>query len=186
LQTLLNRAKAHPKCGAIAPQLVYPDGRPQLSCRSFPDPDTVWFEALGLSKILPKSRIFGKYRMSYWDYNSERTVDQPMASALLLRSEALEQVGIFDEDFPMFFNDVDLCKRLVDAGWEVWYTPDVTMVHHHGASTKQARREMVAESGRSFLYYYKKHYYKHIHPLCYWFTTSLLRVAYAWRIRRAR
>jgi GT2 family glycosyltransferase len=124
--------------------------------------------------------------MSWWDYSDERAVDQPMASALLLRTAALEQVGLFDEDFPMYFNDVDLCRRLWDAGWEVRYTPQVTVVHHHGASTRLAKRAMVIESGRSFLHYYEKHYRGSVSRPCYWATTALLRAAYAWRIRRAR
>jgi hypothetical protein len=124
--------------------------------------------------------------MTWWDYGEERVVDQPMASALLLRSAALAQVGLFDEGFPMFFNDVDLCRRLWDAGWEVWYTPAATVAHHHGASTRLARRAMVVESGRSFLRYYGKHYRGRVGRVGYGLTTGLLRAAYAVKGRLAR
>jgi GT2 family glycosyltransferase len=186
LRTLVEWLEAHPRAGAVAPRLVYPDGRLQHSCRSFPDPDTVWWEALGLSRAFPRSRRFGKYKMTWWDYAQERPVDQPMASALLLRSSALEQVGLFDEGFPMFFNDVDLCRRLWDAGWEVWYTPAATVAHHHGASTRLARRAMVAESGRSFLRYYEKQYRGRVNGVCYGMTVALLRAAYAVKGRLAK
>jgi GT2 family glycosyltransferase len=176
----------HPKAGAVAPRLVYPDGRLQRSCRSFPDPDVVLYEFLGLSRIAPRSRIFGKYRMTWWDYGDARPVDQPMASALLLRSAALDEVGVFDEQFPMYFNDVDLCRRLWDAGWEVWYTPQVAYVHHHGASTRQVRRVMIAESGRSFLRYYQKHYRGRVSWPAYMAATGALRLAYGLRILLGR
>jgi len=169
------------RVGALAPRLVHPDGRLQRSCRSFPAPDVVVYECLGLSRLFPGSRVFGKYRMTWWDYGEDRAVDQPMASALVLRAEALAQVGLLDEDFPMFFNDVDLCQRLWAAGWEVWYTPSVALAHHHGASTRMVRGEMVAESGRSFLRYYRKHYRGRCHWASYGLAVSLLRAAYAWR-----
>lgn len=175
----------HPRAGAVAPRLVYPDGRLQHNCRSFPDPGAVIWEALGLSRLFPRSRVLAKWRMTWWDHDDERTVDQPMASALLLRAQAIEEVGLFDEQFPMFFNDVDLCRRLWDGGWEVWFTPAVTFTHHHGASTRLARREMVAESGRSFLRYYRKHYRGKVAWPLYALATGLLRAVYAVRIAGA-
>jgi len=166
----------HPKAAAVAPKLVDPDGRTQLSCRSFPDPDVLLFEALLLSKLFPRSPRFGRYRMSWWGYDDERTVDQPMTSALLLRTAALEEVGHFDQQFPIFFNDVDLCRRLWDAGWEVWFTPEVEVVHHVGASTRQVRPQMVAESHRSLLAYYEKNYRGKVGPLAYYGARALVRI----------
>lgn len=182
LASLVDWMHAHPAVGAVAPRLVYPGGSLQRSCRSFPDPDTVWYEVTGLSRIFPGSRRFGKWRMTWWDYSDARPVDQPMASAFLVRSEALAQVGLFDERFRMYFNDVDLCRRLWDAGWEVWYTPDVTMVHHHGGSTRLVKRRMIAASGRSFVDYYEKHYRGKIGNLVYHATVAALRAAYAARL----
>jgi len=185
LAGLVSWMERHPQAGAVAPRLVYPDGRPQRSCRSFPDPDAVIYEVLGLSRLFPASRRFGKYRMTWWGHDEDRQVDQPMASALLLRAAALEQVGLFDEDFPMFFNDVDLCRRLQEAGWQVWFTPSVTMAHHHGGSTRLVRREMIAESGRSFLRYYRKHYRGKVAWPLYALAVGLLLAAYANRLLRA-
>ena len=166
----------HPKASAVAPKLVHPDGRVQLSRRSFPDPDVLLYEALLLSKLFPRSPRFGRYRMSWWGYDDERTVDQPMTSALLLRTAALEEVGHFDQRFPLFFNDVDLCRRLWDAGWEVWFTPEVEVIHHVGASTRQVRPQMVAESHRSLLGYYEKHYRGTVGPLAYYGARALVRI----------
>ncbi len=177
LQELIAAAGRHPKAGAVAPRLVNPNGSRQLSCRSFPDPEVILYETLGLSRLFPRSRRLGKYRMSWWGYDEERTVGQPMASALLLRSAALAEVGLFDEAFPMFFNDVDLCRRLWDAGWEVWFAPGARMIHHVGAGTGQVRPQMVAESHRSLLRYYEKHYQGRVNPVAYHGARALIRVA---------
>jgi len=204
LRALAACAERHPKAGAVAPRLVYPDGRLQASCRSFPTPDIVLYEALGLSRLFSRSRRFGKYRMTWWDYDDERPVDQPMASALMLRREALEAMGdaavgaagrgpiagAFDEDFPIFFNDVDLCKRLWDAGWEIWFTPKAEMVHEHGASTSQVPVRMAVESYRGLVRFYAKHYRGKIGAVGYWGALGLLtlslpvRMAKAWMRRR--
>jgi len=176
LPALLHFIQQHPSTGAVAPRLVYPDGRLQYSCRTFPTPDIVFWEMLGLSRLARRSRIFGKYRMTWWDYDRARQVDQPMASALLLNGEALAQVGLFDEDFKIFFNDVDLCYRLKKASWEIWFTPDAEMIHYHGASTSQVRRQMIIESHRSFLRFYCKHYWGKINPVGYTLAVVALRV----------
>jgi hypothetical protein len=186
LQTLVRFLDEHPQAGAVAPRLRGVHGEVQQTCRSFPGPDIVLYEALGLSRLFPRSRTFGKYRMSWWGYDETRRVDQPMASALLVRDAALQQIGLFDEQFPMFFNDVDLCKRLWDAGWEVWFTPEAELTHLGGASTRQVRREMIVESHRSFVRYYQKHYRGRINTVAYWVAVGLLKVGEWVRLRRAR
>ncbi len=185
LGALLACAGRHPRAGAVAPKLLYPDGRLQASCRTFPTPDIVLYEALGLSRLFPRSRRFGKYRMTWWAYDDEGPVDQPMASALMLRREALDEVGVFDEAFPMFFNDVDLCKRLWDAGWEVWFTPTATMIHEHGAATSKVPLRMALESHRSQVRFYCKHYCGRVNPLAYWGALALLSLGLGWRLPRA-
>ena len=182
LQALPAFMAAHPQGGAVAPRLRGVDGEIQPSCRAFPGPEIVRYEALCLSRLFPRHREFGKYRMTWWDYNDERTVDQPMASALLLRATALDQIGLFDEQFPMFFNDVDLCRRLWDAGWQIWFTPHAEMTHLGAASTRQVRREMIIESHRSFVLYYEKHYRPQLPPSQYRLTLCLLRLGLRWRL----
>jgi GT2 family glycosyltransferase len=181
VQYLVEFMHDHPQAGAVAPRLRYPDGRVQLTCRAFPTPDVVLYDALLLARLFPRSRVFGKYRMSWWRMDDERKVDQPMASALLLREAALGEIGPLDEDFPVFFNDVDLCYRLRQAGWEVWFTPRAEMMHFHGASTSQIWRNMLRESHVAFLRFYRKHYYRRLNPLVYWLTVALLGLGFAMR-----
>lgn len=182
LDTLVGFLQRVPEAGAVAPRLILPDGSVQPSCRSFPTPDVVLYEALGLSRLFPRSRRFGRYRMTWWDYADERPVDQPMASAILLRGAALEAVGGMDERFPIFFNDVDLCRRLWDAGWEIWFTPRASMDHVGGASTRQVRRRMLTESHRSFVRFYQVHYRGNIPWWKYWGAIALLQAGYAVRL----
>jgi GT2 family glycosyltransferase len=81
-----------------------------------------------------------------------------MASAFLVRRSALEQVGAFDEQFPLFFNDVDLCFRLKQAGWAILYDPRVRVIHVGGASTRQVRPEAIRRSHEGLRRFYAKHY----------------------------
>lgn len=166
LDALLQLIKSENTIGAVAPRLLNPDGSVQPSCRVFPGLEVLLWESLGLSRLFPRSRAFGKYRMTWWDYDDLREVEQPMASALLLRRKALEQVGVFDENFPIFFNDVDLCYRLRHAGWKVLFTPAAEMVHHLGASTAQMKQR-IRDSHRSLARFLRKHYLARRGPLRY-------------------
>lgn len=194
-ETLLRFMQEHPDCGALGCKLLNPpsettDRRPltahQYSCRTFPTPDVIIMEALGLSRLFPRHRWFGKYRMTWWDYDDVREVDQPMASSLLIRREVIEQVGGMDEAFPIFFNDVDLCYRIKQAGWKICFTPDAQVTHHGGASTRQAKRQMIRESHQSLLRFYEKHYRGKISPLVYALVKLIVIVAGRWREMTAR
>ena len=158
LDALVRFMDEHPDAGAAGCKLVRPDGTVDRSCRSFPTPLAVAFEYLGLSRLFPKSRFFGRYRMTWLNYDETVEVDQPMASCLIARREVFSQVGPFDEELPIFFNDVDWCFRAKQAGWKIYFTPNAIVTHHGGASTKQVKREMIEESHRSLVRYYDKHY----------------------------
>src|SRR5262249_3090657 len=104
-------------------------------------------------------------------------VDQPMASCLLLRREAEKEVGPFDEQFPLFFNDVDFCYRLWEAGLEIWYEPRVPVVHHGGRSTRQLRAQAVRASHEGLRRFYRKHYRRRMNPLSYTAAIGLITVS---------
>ena len=186
LAALLREMMDEPRVGAVAPQLVLPDGSVERSCRSFPEPAAVLYDAAGLPRLFPRSEVLGRYRMTYWDHKSRRDVDQPMASALALRRAALEEVGLFDESFPLYFNDVDLCYRLRRAGWKIVFQPAAQVLHHHGGSTSQARPRAVLESHRGLVRFYRKHYRGKVSLPGYWAVvlmaalTAYPRAAFAW------
>jgi len=106
-----------PNAGAAGCRLINRDGSLQRSCSCFPGLMTELFDALYLSKIFPKSRLFGAYAMSYWDFADEREVDFAGGSCLIVRREAIEAVGLLDDGFFMYAEEADWCYRMRAGGW---------------------------------------------------------------------
>ncbi|OFX18130.1 MAG: hypothetical protein A2Z18_04220 [Armatimonadetes bacterium RBG_16_58_9] len=178
LEHLLRFMESHEGAAAAGCRLVRPTGEVEQSVRSFPAPGPIAWEFLGLSRLFPKSRTFGAYRMTYFDYDTEARVDQPMGSCLILSRRAIDKVGLMDEQFPIFFNEVDWLYRAKQTGYEVYFTPDATVIHHGAASTKQAgRRKMARESHDSLLRFYAKHYKGHVFAPVYYFTVMCIWVS---------
>lgn len=148
---------ANPEYGAVAPRLVNPDGSTQRSCMRFPNLWTPLFFATPLERWLPESRELVRYFMRDWDHEDERDIDQPPAACLLLRKRVLDEVGPFDEELWLFYNDVDLSRRIADAGWRTRFLRDATVLHHVGASTSQFGR-FLAEWHKNRLAYFRKHH----------------------------
>jgi len=153
IDTLVRLLDDHHQHAAVAPMLVGENGRRQASLRELPGLDTLWFDLLGLSYLFPRSRRFGRWRMGYFDGKTERDVEQPMASCLLIRREAIAAIGLFNERFPMFFNDVDWCRRARDARWKILYTPDVVARHKGGSSTRTRKIRMIWMSHFAYFRY---------------------------------
>ena len=181
LSHALQFMQAHPDTGALGCRLVSADGSTQRTVRGFPDPWPVMFEYLGLARLFPQSRRFGAYRMTYFDYSQNGEVDQPMGSFLVISRSCLDQVGLMDAQFPIFFNEVDWCWRAKrEHGWKIYYTADAVAVHYGGGSTRQVKARMVTESHRSLLRFYHKHYQGQIAPWLY----ALITWAVLWNERR--
>src|SRR4030095_10989169 len=112
INTLSNFLDTNPSYGACAPLMLNEDGTVQHSVRNFPTYLTMFFEFTLLAYLFPKSKVFGKWKMKYYSYDKNVDVTQPMAAALMVKKESL---GSMDERFEMFFNDVDICKRITDS-----------------------------------------------------------------------
>ncbi|MFA0782915.1 MAG: hypothetical protein YYHSYBAR_001306 [Candidatus Fervidibacter sacchari] len=179
---LVEFAEFHPDAGIVAPKLVYPDGSLQPSVRSFPTPMALLFSALGLDRVFPQSRIFGRYRMTWFRYDQVAEVDQPMASALLVRKNAWEQIGGMDETMPIFFNDVDFCWRLKKAGWRIYFFPNATVIHHHGASTRLLGIGKALATHKGLLHFYDKNFRPLMPALLYWLLRSFISLGSQLRI----
>jgi GT2 family glycosyltransferase len=104
-------------------------------------------------------------------------VDQPMSTFLMVRRVVVEQVGLMDEAFPLFFNDVDWCYRIWQAGWQIWFVPEVQIVHHGGASTRQVRPAALRESHRALERFYRKHYRARLPSPLYALIIGLIRLS---------
>lgn len=139
LEHLLTFLDEHPGHGACAPRLVHPDGTVQLSCKTFPTLWTAVFYDTVFQRWFPNNRTLPAYEMSDFDHLSSRDVDQPPGAALLIRRALWEQLGGFDPELWLFYNDVDLCLRIHRAGFKVAYLAEVAILHHEGKSTSQFR-----------------------------------------------
>lgn len=178
LDNLVRFMQQHPEASAAGGKLIRPDGSIDRSLRSFPYPGPIAWEFMGLAKLFPKNRTLAAYRMDYFDYEHAGEVDQPMGSCLILSRRAVETIGIMDEQFPIFFNEVDWLYRSKMAGFKVYYTPDAVIIHHGGGSTKQvAKRIMSVESHRSLLKFYQKHFKGRISPVSYWLTVCCIKTS---------
>ena len=148
-------AMDHPTAGAIGPLVRDPDGSVYPSARKIP----TMVEGIGhafLGPFLP-NRFSRAYTMEDWDRRTERLVDWASASCVLLRRAALDEVGLFDERFFMYVEDVDLCTRLRRAEWDVVFSPELEVLHIGGVSTGGYRsRRMVVEHSRSIYKYFVK------------------------------
>ncbi|MCD6289196.1 MAG: glycosyltransferase family 2 protein [Anaerolineae bacterium] len=149
---------ARPDAGVVGPKLVRPNGSLDLACRrSFPTPEISLWRMLGLSKLFPRSRRFGRYNMTYLDPDQLTEVDSVVGAFMWVRREAILQVGLLDETFWMYGEDLDWAKRIKDAGWKVWYNPEVTVLHVKEAASRRSRRARI-EFYRAMAIFYRKHY----------------------------
>jgi hypothetical protein len=147
----------HPEYGAAAPRLVHRDGRTQRTVQEFPTLKTALFFSTPFERWFPDSAELRRYFLRDWDQESSRDVDQPPAAVLLLRKAMLDRIGLFDESLWLFYNDVDLAKRMRAAGWKTRYLAEARVVHHVGASTSKFA-DFIATWQRDRLRYYRKYH----------------------------
>ena len=157
LQKLTDTMRAQPNIGACGPRVLNTDGSLQPSCRRFPALGAMVCDELGLGRLFPHSR-FAKYRMNGWEHDKTRDVDQLMGSCLLLRRTMLEHIGLLDERFFLYFEEVDLCWRMRQTGWRVLFVADAVVTHLGGESSKADPRNALGHRYRSLFAFYRKHY----------------------------
>lgn len=173
IKLMMKYLDEHDDVGVVAPQLVSKQSEIQFSCRTFPKYRDLFFEMLMLASFFPKSEFFSRWKMRYFDHNSIREVDQPMGAALLMKRKVLESVGGLDERFIMFYNDVDFCKRISDAGFKIIFYPDAKVRHSTGVSIYKDRSAMIKHWNSDCLKYFRKHDYS---PIPYFFLFTGLKV----------
>ena len=148
LDRMVDYLEAHPRVAALGPRVVYPDGRHQPSAWRFPTPRAAAIGALTL----------GRAGVVQSEGRHIRKVDWAMGCALLVRRDALDDVGLFDERFFVYAEETDLCRRLAAAGWETHYFPDVSLVHHVSQFTAGVPERRINEHWRSREKYWAKHH----------------------------
>jgi N-acetylglucosaminyl-diphospho-decaprenol L-rhamnosyltransferase len=140
LDGLVDYLEAHPEVGAVGPRLLLPDGSLDLACRrSFPTPEVAFYRMVGLAKLFPRHPRFGRYNMTYLDEHVETEVDSLVGACMLVRTTVIREVGLLDETFFMYGEDLDWAFRMKQYGWKIVYYPTV-IVHHYkrAASTRRA------------------------------------------------
>ncbi len=158
LGKMLDFMAEHPDAGAAGPKLVRPNGSLDLACRrSFPTPEVSFYRMIGLSRLFPRSRRFGQYNLTYLDPDQVTEVDSVVGAFMLVRGTAIEDVGLMDETFFMYGEDLDWAYRMKAAGWKIYYNPTVTVLHVKKASTRQNPRAQVAFYHAMDIFY-KKHF----------------------------
>jgi GT2 family glycosyltransferase len=156
----------HPKAGAATCKLMLPNGRMDPAChRGFPTPWASLTYLIKLEKLFPKSKLFGEYHQGYKDLSTAHEVDCISGAFFMMRKEVIEKVGLLDEDFFMYAEDIDMAYRIKNAGWEIWFTPGVSVLHKKKQSgrahSEKSRRVTTEIYFHTYNWlFYKKHYAK--------------------------
>ena len=162
LREMIAFLDAHPEAGAAGPRLLLPSGQLDRACRrSFPTPEVAFYRLTGLSLLFPRSRRFGRYNLTYLDERGVYPVDSVVGAFMLVRGEVLREVGLLDETFFMYGEDLDWAYRIKQRGWSVLYNGQVTVLHHKGASSGssgQRRLRTLWEFYRAMRIFFAKHY----------------------------
>jgi GT2 family glycosyltransferase len=154
LETLLRFLDTAPGFGAAGARLLNPDGSLQPSAYPRPTLFREFWRLFHLDRI----RHIAKYPMAEWDDQAPREVDVLMGACLLVRREVLDRIGLFDEDFFMYSEEVDLCYRIQRGGWRLAWVPQAQVIHYGGQSTQQAAREMFLQLYNGKIKFFRKHY----------------------------
>ncbi|BCW99199.1 MAG: glycosyl transferase [Armatimonadota bacterium] len=158
LKALLDFAEAHPRAAVIGPRVLNPDGSIQHSARAFPTLMAALYRHSLLGKLFPDNPHTRRYLQSDWDHRDSRQVDWVSGSAMLIREEAVRELGGFDERYYMYVEDVDLCWRARQAGWEVWFCADAEVTHKKARASDLMPNRMIYHHHRSMYIFYRTHY----------------------------
>ncbi|MDP3888743.1 MAG: glycosyltransferase family 2 protein [bacterium] len=167
------------KAGLVTCQVEMSDGKMDPAChRGFPTPWASLTYMFGLEKIFPESKLFGQYHQTFKDFSKPHQIDATTGAFSLIRKEVLEEVGYLDEDYFMYGEDLDWAYRIKKLGWEVWYNPDVKIIHFKKQSgrekkltseethkLKHLRKTSTNHFYNTMKIFYKKHYqdqYSHL------------------------
>jgi O-antigen biosynthesis protein len=144
--------EVHPGAAAVACRLTNPDGSPQMSCRRFPRlRDAV-------ATYLSLHMLARRYTMHGFDFHKTQEVDQPAATALMIRRTILDALQGFDERYTILYNDVDLCRRMRDAGGRIFFTGETELLHYGSSTTSTAPPAVRLEMYRNILHYFRRHH----------------------------
>ena len=150
--------ETHNNIGAIGPQTVNADMSIRKNCREFPTLKNAFNEALFLDKIFPGIKFFRARSMNWYSHNETRQVEVLSGCFLMVRKKVIEKIGMLDDRFFIYGEDVDWCKRISLAGWERVFYTDTKAIHYAGSSSANAPVRFLIERLKSSLQYWEKHH----------------------------
>ncbi len=161
LKSVCDFMDAHPDAGGLGVKMIDGKGRflPE-SKRGLPTPQVAFYKIFGLSKLFPKSKKFGKYHLTYLDKDQIHKVDVLSGAFMLLRAETLNKIGLLDETFFMYGEDIDLSYRITLGGYNNYYYPETTIIHYKGESTKKGSVNYVLVFYNAMKIFARKHFSK--------------------------
>jgi len=151
----------HPDAGGLGINMV--DGKGNFlpeSKRSLPTPEVAFYKIFGLSWLFPKSKRFGKYHLTYLDKDKTHEIEVLSGAFMLMRKEALDKVGLLDEDYFMYGEDIDLSYRIILGGYKNYYYPEARIIHYKGESTKKGSLNYVFVFYNAMAIFARKHFSK--------------------------
>ncbi len=156
---LVDFMEAHPDAGVGGAKILNFDGSIQYSCRRFPTMLYVFFGRRSfLMRFLPRNKFSDEYLMMSEDYSRDLEVDWVFGAAMILRRKALREVGIFDEEYFIFVEDTDLCYRMREKGWKVFFVSNAVVFHHLGVTRDRFWKTTVLHHNLGMFKFFKKHY----------------------------
>lgn len=164
IDQLLVYMDKHPKVAAITPKVVLKDGAIDPAChRGMPTPWRSFTYFSGLEKLFPSSKLFGGYHQTYLGLNTIHEIETTAATAMIVRKTAVDEIGMFDEAFFLYGEDLDWCKRMTDGGWKIVYYPKAIVVHYKSQSGKKHKAKKTKSIATIYFYdtmkqFYEKHY----------------------------
>lgn len=149
---------AHPDCGGLGLRMLKVDGTDAMeSRRGLPTPLTAFYKMVGLCNRFPEHKKFGKYYLGYLPWDEPGEIEVVSGAFCMLRKQALDKIGLLDEDFFMYGEDIDLSYRILKAGYKNWYLP-VRILHYKGESTHKSSFRYVHVFYEAMLIFFRKHY----------------------------
>jgi O-antigen biosynthesis protein len=148
----------HPDAGGVGPKMI--DGKGQYlkeSKRGLPTPKVAFFKIVGLTRLFPKSKLFAQYYLGHLDVNQVNKIEILTGSFMFMRKSVLDKVGLFDESFFMYGEDIDLSYRILKAGYSNYYLPETTIIHYRGESTKKGTINYVMIFYKAMNIFARKH-----------------------------
>ena len=159
IRVMVDFLQSHPDVGLAGCKILNPDGSFQPACRrGFPTPWVAFTKIFGLSIVFPKSKLFGKYNLTYLNTEETYPVDAVSGSFMMVRKEICEHVGGLDESYFMYGEDLDWCYRIREAGWRIYYVHSTQIIHYKGESTRRSSLDEIRTFYNAMHLFVEKHF----------------------------